>query len=112
MINNISPSASELLKQIQRLSSQTKPKMGTQTVYKSNKVNNTHAGNIKKTLNNTKTPTLDKTQRKSKATAQKIDELRMNNRGKNLPVAETYKPIQRENIPISRQLGSFLDVYV
>ncbi|MCF6147742.1 MAG: hypothetical protein E3K37_03695 [Candidatus Kuenenia sp.] len=110
MINNVSPSASELLKQIQRLSSQTKPKMETRPVYKSNEVN-THTENIKKILTNIKTKTSDKTQRENKVTVQKTDETKMNNRGKNLHVAESYKPIQLEKIPISRQLGSFLDTY-
>lgn len=116
MINNVSPSASELLKQIQRLSSQTKtkttPKPETQALYKGNEVN-TRAENIKKILNNIKTNNLDKTQKGNMVAAQKIDGMKkVHNEGKNPQIAENYKPIPLEKIPFGRQVGSFLDTYV
>ncbi|MBM4054932.1 MAG: hypothetical protein FJ264_09760 [Planctomycetes bacterium] len=111
MVSNVSPSASELLRQIQRLSSQTKPKMETQPVPKNN-ATNTHAENIKKILSTIKANTSNKTQFKLNAVTQKIDEIKTNNSGKNLQIAESYNPIQLEKIPLGRQLGSFLDTYV
>lgn len=118
MINNVNSSASELLKQIQRLSSQTKtktkpaPKLETQALYKGNEVN-TRAENIKKILNNIKTNNLEKTQKGNTVVAQKIDGMKkVNNVGKNLHIAENYKPIPLEKISFSRQVGSFLDTYV
>ena len=116
MINNVNSSTSELLKQIQRLSSQTKtkpaPKPETQAPYKGNEVN-TRAENIKKILNNIKTNNLEKTQKGNTVVAQKIDGMKkVNNDGKNLQIAENYKPIPLEKISFSRQVGSFLDTYV
>jgi len=118
MINNVNSSTSELLKQIQRLSSQTKtktkptPKPETQALYKGNEVN-TRAENIKKILNNIKTNNLEKTQKGNTVVAQKIDGIKkVNNDGKNLQIAENYKPIPLEKISFRRQVGSFLDTYV
>lgn len=116
MINNVNSSMSELLKQIQRLSSQTKtkptPKPGTQALYKGNEVN-TRAENIKKILNNIKTNNLEKIQKRNTVVAQKTDGMkRVNNDGKNLQIAENYKPIPLEKTSFSRQVGSFLDTYV
>ncbi|GJQ48337.1 MAG: hypothetical protein HKUEN01_07230 [Candidatus Kuenenia stuttgartiensis] len=116
MINNVNSSTSELLKQIQRLSSQTKtkpaPKPETHALYKGNEVN-TRAENIKKILNTIKTNNLEKTQKGNTVAGQKIDGMKkVNNDGKNLQIAENYKPIPLEKISFSRQVGSFLDTYV
>jgi len=111
MVDNVSPSASELLKQIQRLSAQSNKKTVNPSdavspfsnKFENNKINK-GTGKIKNTPGQEKTKGSEKVQKKNNISVQKSEDMKTTTK-------EGYNSVNLKRIPYSKRLGSFLDTY-
>lgn len=111
MVNNVNPTASKLLEQIKRLSTQTTKKEGKPLDFKNDVMNNrtdrinSHKG--AELLNH-----IEKIQKKNDMSIQALENTKKEILGKNVQTPEWPKSVSSTNTPRRESVGSFLDIYL
>ncbi len=111
MVNNVNPTASKLLEQIKRLSTQTPKKECKHLDFKNDVMNNrpnhinTHKG--AELLGH-----IEKIQKKNDMLIQTAENIQKEVFGKNIQTSEWSESLNTKNNLRRRHVGSFLDIYL
>lgn len=111
MVNNINPTASKLLEEIKRLSTQTTKKEGNHIDFKNN-VLNTHSHTAKELKRTDLLNSIERIQRKGNIPIQATENIKREIFTKNAQTSEWTKVADAPKKHRRESLGSFLDIYL